>query len=93
MFRKFIPLYIVKSSNYFINSKGSDGKKDQVNSLYRIKELYCENKFFPPGYKEQISLDALVEEMKFEEFIDGEPWPKKMISSRTNLLRSTIFDT
>lgn len=97
LYRKFISLTCIKSATLFMNAKGVNGEKSQVNALHRVKSIFDEQSYKPVSHgvlseQYQIAMDAVCEERKFLQFLDGETWPTEMQVSRANMLRGTTFD-
>ena len=98
VFRRFINITSIKSATKFMNATGPDAEQNQINTLYRLREISRSNKFKAASYKATVeqfesACHALREARKFESLIEEETWPSGMEAIKNNLLRSTKFDT
>ena len=80
-----------------MNASGPDAEENQINTLYRLREISRSNKFKAASYKVTVeqyenACNALREARKFESLIEGKDWPSGMEAIRKNLLRNTKFD-
>lgn len=97
VYRRFINITSIKSATKFMNASGPDAQQNQINTLYRLRDISRANKFKASSYKITIeqyecACHALREARKFETLIEGEEWPVGMETVKNNLLRTTKFD-
>lgn len=97
IFRKFLSLTSIKSCTPFMNAKGDNAERAQVCAIHRAKDICMATEYKSVSHKvlgEQFRMacDAIVEEAKFLELLDGDAWPSEMDTSRFNLLHTTRFD-
>ncbi len=97
VFRSFLKLNSLYCSKAFMNHSSEHGVDAQVNTLYRLKNLYSMNGYnciqsdtVTEQYK--IAVEALQEERKFLDYLELDSWPKEMDTVRNNLLRTTSMD-
>lgn len=88
IFKLSLSLTSIKSCTSFMNAKGDDGEKPQICSIYRAKDISQSSEYRAVPYKrlsEQFSLayDAINEEKKFINFLDGADWPSEMEKTST----------
>lgn len=97
VFRKFINITSLKQATIFMKASGTDGEQTQINTLYRLREIFKENGFKPVQFAvvceqyKKASM-ALSEAFKFERFLESDKWPTAMAAVKQNLTQTTKLD-
>ncbi len=97
LFKKFISVATLKGSTSFMNVKGTDAETLQILCLHRVKDLYVESSLRAiksDDLTNQLKLSklALNEQNKFLKFMERDSWPREMLDTKKNLLRTIMFD-
>ncbi len=97
VYRSFVRLNSLYCSKNFMNPDTKFGDKVQINTLYRVKDLYALNGYKTVQHEQvteqyKLSLDALLEEEKFLKYLKADKWPAGTTTIRQNLLQSTVMD-
>lgn len=97
LFKHFLCLSTLRGASNFINALKEGDEEAQVNTIYRARH-WCEANDYKPVKSTVLSDQfrkakfALSEEAKFLKLLGKRTWPLNMDATRTNLLRSTVFD-
>lgn len=97
IYRSFVKMNSLYTSTCFMNPKTPVQEQAQVNTLYRVRDIFTTNGFRTIQHRDVtkqylLSMNALKEEEKFLCSIKATEWPQGMEKTRETLLRSVHMD-